>query len=97
MIPTPKGKVSVESKLCSTTLETSIQTQWDCLMERIISSGPTMAIGGAKSLGYINGRINEPSKDQPKYEVWDSLRANACDELDFELHVTSDLKEFSLL
>lgn len=70
MIPTPKGKVPVESKLCSTTLETLIQM--DCLMERIISSGPKMAIGGAKRLGYINCRINEPSKDEPKYEVRES-------------------------
>ena len=31
-----------------------------------------MAIGGAKRLGYINGRIKEPSKEDTKYEDWES-------------------------
>lgn len=29
-----------------------------------------MAIGGAKRLGHIDGRIEEPLKDDPKYSEW---------------------------
>ena len=31
-----------------------------------------MAMGGAKRIGYINGYIKEPSKEDPKYEDWES-------------------------
>lgn len=29
-----------------------------------------MAIEGSKRLGYINGSIKEPEKDEPKYSDW---------------------------
>ena len=29
-----------------------------------------MAIGGSRRLGYIDGSIKEPSKDDPKYSEW---------------------------
>lgn len=31
-----------------------------------------MAIGGAKGLGYIDKRIEEPPKKDPKYFDWES-------------------------
>lgn len=31
-----------------------------------------MSIGGAKRLGYIDGKIVEPLKEDPKYIDWES-------------------------
>lgn len=45
-----------------------------CLMAIIMSNAYSakMAIGGAKGLGYIDKRIEEPPKKDPKYFDWES-------------------------
>ena len=56
----PVGNINPNARITVELFDGKNQKEW--------SYSTKMAIGGVKRLGYINGQIKEPSKEDTKYE-----------------------------